>query len=112
MRNLRVFKGCLAGSLALLSIVGSSTAHAYTQCTVSISNIYTGDGGYVWLHFTNGGSTYIPPSNATLQSALSLAMTGYVLGRPMVVRYSTDGANCAANARSDFQGLYFVSPAP
>ena len=106
------FKRCLAGALALLTAVGPSAAHAYTQCTVSISNIWSGDAGYVWLNFTNGGSVLIPPSNASQQAVLSLAMTSYVLSRPMVVRYSTNGVDCASAGRSDFVGIYLASPAP
>ena len=89
-------------------LVNAAPAFAYTECTVTLTNIYAGDGGYVWLYYTNGGSAYVAPSNADKTSILSMAMTALVGTRQMIVRYTTDGAVCTSTSRSDLIGVHLL----
>ena len=98
-----------AATIALVTALGGShEAFAFTQCQHTISNIYTGDNGYVWIAFKNSsGSVEIPPTNSSQQATLSAAITALVGSRTIIVRYSTDGVDCNnEGARTDFQGLY------
>ncbi len=89
-------------------LVTAAPAFAYTQCTVTLSSIYAGDGGNVWLTYTNGGSAYITPSNPDKTSILALAMSALVGSRQMIVRYTTDGAVCTSTSRNDVVGVYLM----
>ena len=89
-------------------LVSATPAFAYTQCPVTLSSIYAGDGGNVWLNYTNGGSAYLTPSNPDKTSILALAMTALAGSRQMIVRYTTDGADCTSAGRNDLVGVYLM----
>lgn len=89
-------------------LIRAAPAFAYTQCTITLSSVYAGDGGNVWSTYTNGGSAYITPSNPDKASILAVAMTALVGMRQMIVRYTTDSAVCTSTLRSDLAGVYLL----
>ena len=97
---------CLGLSLAMLC--SSSQALAYTQCQSKIQMIWAGDGGYLWLHLTNGGSAMIVPNDPSREAVLSLATSALLASRQVIVRYATDGVDCTSTNRADFVGMYLL----
>jgi hypothetical protein len=53
---------CLAG-----------TAQAYTQCQANVEKIWAGDGGYLWIHLTNGGAPVITANDPNREAVLAMA---------------------------------------
>ena len=96
----------LAAMCALLPF--SEPATAYTQCQSSVEKIWAGDGGYIWLHLTTGGSTYLAANDPNREAVIALAMTALTGSRQVIVRYAADGVNCASTGRSDFVGMYLL----
>ena len=96
----------LAAMLALLPF--SEPAKAYTQCQSNVEKIWAGDGGYIWIHLTNGGSTYLAPNDPNREAVMALSMTSLTGSRQVIVRYAADGVSCASTGRSDFVGMYLL----
>jgi len=92
----------------LATFAHPQVASAYTECTINLARIYVGDDGYVWLHYTNGGSGYLLPADLDKVGTLSLATTALVAQRQMVVRYQADGVACNTASRSDLVGVYLL----
>ena len=80
-------------------------AHSYTQCQVNIDSIYAGDGGAVIISYVSGGSAVIGATDPNRMSALSVALSAFAIGKPIVVRYNSDNVSCTANLVNDFRGL-------
>jgi len=97
---------CLGLSIATLC--SSPDALAYTQCQSKVQMIWAGDGGYLWLHLTNGGSTMIVPNDPNREAVLSLATSALLASRQVIVRYAADGVDCSSTNRSDFVGMYLL----
>lgn len=97
---------CLASSL--LALFSGQEALAYTQCQSNVQKIWAGDGGYIWIHLTNGGSTMIAPNDPNREAVISLATSALLASRQIIVRYAADGVDCASTARSDFVGMYLL----
>ena len=93
--------------LAMLALIPQRAA-AWTQCTVNIQSIWIGDDGYLWLHYTNGGSGYLLPNDPDREGTLSAGTTALVAQRQMIVRYQADGVACNSTARSDLVGVYLL----
>ncbi|HKT85344.1 MAG TPA: hypothetical protein VJQ77_04580 [Novosphingobium sp.] len=93
--------------LAMLALIPQRAA-AYTECTVNLLDIYAGDGGMVWLDYTNGGSGYVSASSSDREAILSLATTALVSKRQVRVRYQADGVACTAAGRGDIEGVYLL----
>lgn len=91
---------------ALLALT-SCFAHSYTQCQVTIDQIYTGDSGAVYISYEGGGSVVILASdpNPNQKNALSVALAAFAANRKIVVRYNGDNVSCTANLVNDFRGL-------
>ena len=88
------------------STCASVPALAYTECDVSLQSVFSGDDGYIWLHFTNGGSAIISPGDVDKQGMTALATSGLMGGRAMTVRYNANSVACNTEGRSDITGLY------
>lgn len=86
----------------------SVPAHAYTECTVSLIDVYAGDEGGVWLHYSNGGSSFLGAADPDRQATLSIGMTALTAGRQIRVRYTADGAGCSDVGRSDLIGIFLL----
>lgn len=91
-----------------LLLWAAAPAYANTQCTVNVANVFSGDDGYIWINYTNGGSGYLSPTDPDRQSTLAMAMTALVGSRQLIVRYAADGVNCTASGRSDLIGVYLL----
>jgi hypothetical protein len=91
---------------SILSTVASEPVLASTECTVTLSRMYAGDGGNVWLHFTNGGSAILLPSYPDIQATTAFGMTALLSGRTLTVRFTADGVLCNSFGRSDIIGVY------
>lgn len=97
----------LATAAAVLGLSAvTAPAHAVTQCEVYIYNIWAGDGGNIYFSYTNGGSTFLIPSNPDREAVLALVTTALVASRRVVVRYAADNVDCTSQNRGDFMGLY------
>jgi hypothetical protein len=96
----------LAAIFALLPL--SESAKAYTQCQSNVEKIWAGDGGYIWIHFTSGGSTYLAPNDPNREAVIALSMTALTGSRQVIVRFAADGVSCASTGRSDFVGMYLL----
>lgn len=94
-------------SIALLMSI--TNAYSYTECTVQIEKVWTGDEGWVWLHYTQGGSAKISPEDKDQKNILSLALTALTSGKTMIIRYQEDNANCTSTSRSDVKGVYLYN---
>jgi hypothetical protein len=94
----------IAGTLTLALLAEPSLA--YTECDVNLQKIFSGDDGYIWFHFTNGGSAMIVPTDPDKQAMTALATSALMGGHPMTIRYSADSVVCNSLGRSDVIGLY------
>lgn len=84
----------------------SQPALAVTQCDLSVQYVFSGDDGYVWVMFTNGGSGYLAPADSDKQATMALATTALVSSRPVTIRYAADGVACTSSSRSGLVGFY------
>jgi hypothetical protein len=91
---------------ATAGLLVAKPVYATTQCTISLANIFSGDGGYIWLAYTNGGSSYLTGADPDREATLSLATTALVTSRSMTVRYAADSVPCTSVGRSDLIGIY------
>lgn len=91
-----------------LCLALGTQASAYTECTLSVQSVWSGDGGNVWLHFTNGGSAFVGPSDPDREGFLSLGATALVASRQVRIRYTANSVACNAGGRSDVEGLYLL----
>lgn len=94
-----------AASYAILVML-SGPAAAYTECDVNLQSVFSGDDGYIWFHFTNGGSAMIVPTDPDKQAMAALATSALMGGHPMTIRYNADSVACNSLGRSDVTGLY------
>ena len=93
--------------LALVLAVTSQASFSYTQCEVEVDRMWLGDEGWMWLHYTNGGSAKIHQNTDTdFKNILSATMTALTTGNSMIVRYDADNVNCAEAGRGDVRGVY------
>lgn len=95
-------------SAAFAVMLCSSPVSAYTQCQSAVERIWAGDGGYVWIHLTNGGAPVIAPNDPNREAVLSMAITALTASRQIIVRYAADGVNCSTFGRQDFVGMYLL----
>jgi len=82
------------------------SAYAYTECAVTISQIYSGDDGNLWFVFAGGGSAVMFSTDPDRQATLSLAMTALVTSRPVSVRYTANSVACTSAGRTDLIGFW------
>jgi hypothetical protein len=97
-----------ASFVAAMTASFASPVQAYTQCQGNVEKIWAGDGGYLWIHLTNGGSTMIGPNDPNQKTVTAMAITALTASRQIVIRYQADGVNCSETNRSDFVGLYLL----
>ncbi|SFJ58698.1 hypothetical protein [Caulobacter sp. UNC279MFTsu5.1] len=87
-----------------------ATASAYTHCTATVTRIWAGDNGHVFIDYmtTTGntaGAVVMTPTNPNREAVLSLAITAMTTSRKITARYTPDGASCAG-AHFDVEGVY------
>ena len=97
---------CLISSL--FALFSCQEALAYTQCQSNVQKIWAGDGGYIWLHLTNGGSAVIANNDPNREAVIALATSALLASHQMIVRYAADGVDCTSAGRTDFVGMYLL----
>ena len=95
-------------AVILAASLSNAPAFAYTQCTGTISSIWAGDGGNVWLHLKDSGSAIIAPNDPNREAVLAMAMTALTASRQVIIRYTANNADCSAFGRTDFVGMYLL----
>lgn len=103
----------LPASLAAMAVALAipATASAFTECQGTVSRIFAGDGGAVYVFLKvgagEGPAGVLVPSDPNREAILSMAMTAQISQRQVIMRFSADGASCTTNlARFDFVGMY------
>jgi hypothetical protein len=96
-----------AKNLFLASVLlATIPAYAVTECPVRLTSIFSGDEGYVWFMFDNGGSAYLAPLDKDLKNTLALGMLALAADKIVTIRYATDNVACNSSARSDLTGMF------
>jgi hypothetical protein len=81
------FRIAAASLLAGVAALGSSPALAETDCVTTISSIFAGSGGLIWITFADSSTVEIPQSNPSQTAILSLAVSAQLANRQVQVRY-------------------------
>ena len=106
--KLKYIKGLAAASILGFAGVASSV-HAYSECQSSVTRIWAGDIGSVWIFLASGAAAAIGQNDPNRESALSLATTAMVSGHQVILRFAADNVDCTvAVGRTDFLGMYFL----
>lgn len=98
----------VATAIASLNLELSAPALAYTECNETVTKIWAGDGGMIWIYYNDGGAAIITGSDPNREAAISLATTALVTGRQIVVRYNASGVSCTTAGVNDFAGLFLL----
>ena len=101
----RIMKSLLR-YLAVFCIIFSTPALAYTECTSTVAKMYSGDGGYIWFYFANGGSAYIRNSNPDFNMLVAFGMTALAGARMVTIRYLANDVVCSSVERSNVVGIF------
>ena len=101
---MRLYRNVLLGAVLGLAFPHQS-AGAYTECSVQISRVFSGDDGMIWMFYAQGGAAYLAANDPDKEATLTLAMTALVASRPVVVRYQANGVTCT-ETRSDLIGFF------
>ena len=100
-------KGLMALGLGCAALGVSSPAGAVTECTGAVSKIYAGDGGEIWIFFSDWSGGVIPANDPNKDAATALVITAKSSGRQIVLRYTANGANCNT-FNYDFVGVFLL----
>ncbi|BEV12115.1 hypothetical protein ATDW_26110 [Asticcacaulis sp. DW145] len=103
MRFFKLIAGCLGLSLGFMS----SHAHAVTECQGTVTQIWAGDNGHIWITLSSGGAAVISPNDINREAILSLATTALVSKLSVRVRYQADNVSCNS-IRYDVAGMYLL----
>jgi len=90
-RSRRSVLFALAASASMLT----SVAHGYVSCVLTPTEVFTADGGNLYVFFSNGGLGYIRADNAGYKTTVALATAAIVAQKNVTVRYP-DGTACHA----------------
>jgi hypothetical protein len=101
---------CFKPAIAMIAMVCGAPAHAFTECQVTPTSLFAGDGGTFYIFFSNGGSavtTSTSNGGANFKQFVAFATTALMMGSTLKVRYSADGVACTAAAQ-DLAGLWLL----
>ena len=88
-------------AIALVTLLPLADASAYTECSVTPSSAFAGDGGTFYITYTNGGSSQIGLENLNLQKqVITIALSAILAEKDIDVRYAADGVDCTATLQS------------
>ncbi len=88
-----------------LIVFYSSSSFGITECTGNIQKMYIGDTEAIWLFLDTGGAAKLLKENVNQKNIYSAALSAYMAGKQVTVRYSSDNADCSAS-NSDVRGLW------
>lgn len=95
----------IIATAAALALAGP--ALAFTDCTNTVANVYTGDSGAVQIGVTVGPSAYLYSTDPNLKTILVTGIAALLTGKTVVMRFAASGVSCTTTAlRSDLNGLY------
>jgi hypothetical protein len=95
----------LAGLAALAAFGASGQALASSECTGTITRLYTENSGYVWVQFAEGGAAEILADNPSKASFYAGLLAAKLAGRPVTFRYWKATSVCT-QINSDVQGVW------
>ncbi|WP_331157034.1 hypothetical protein [Steroidobacter sp.] len=98
-----------------LLMAASVSAHAYTECSGRVTQVFVDSAVYVW--FDNGLAWQKTPffgstpgelqSQAAVKNILAVATVALTTGQSMAVRFTADGVSCSGNQQSqEVWGVY------
>ena len=99
-------KKILLGLLGAFAL--SSQAFAYTECTVNITRIFSGDDGAIWVIYQEGGYFNIYKDDPNQKNSFTLATAALMAGNQIIVRFKSDNVPCAVGKSGDFAGLWLL----
>ena len=111
---MKIDPACLDDSRVSLTFVSVQPNHdawvkTFFQGAGTIyQGIWAGDGGYIWLHLTNGGSAVIANNDPNREAVIALATSALLASHQIIVRYAADGVDCTSAGRTDFVGMYLL----
>lgn len=86
----------------------SSIANAETECVITISKIFAGDDGAIWVNYDEGGFFNIYKDDPNLKNSLTLITAALMGGNKMIVRFKSDNVSCNQGKTSDFGGIWLL----
>lgn len=100
--------------ILLSSVMLSSSAYSFTQCTRPVNLIWNSMTGSnaVWVTFSDGGSaifkTEAQLTEGQMARFVSFALTAQASDRELIVRYPENGLQCPPTgaARNDAEGIW------
>lgn len=72
----------------------SSPAMAYTECNYNVAEIYVGDGGSLFVSFTQGGYAGIGLADPSRDLYLSLLLTAKTANKQVRFRFTSNSEVC------------------
>src|SRR4051794_36313279 len=94
---------------SLCLLLAPCLAHGYTECGMTLTKVFTDQGGNFFIA-TGGGylNGYIPPGAPGFSSSVAAAIAARASDRPVIVRYQANGVDCAnANWSEVIAGIGF-----
>ena len=95
--------------MLIVCLLFSYSAMSYTECNVTLENVWVGDDGHMWLAYVQSGSAHILPTDPDFDHILSTALVAVTTGNTVRLRYSANNVNCASTGRTDVVGLYLYN---
>ncbi len=96
----------LVAAFTLLALAFPQTSFASTECSGTLSNIYAGDNGRIYLFMSGGPNGYFENGNPNAKNALSLATAAMLAGKRVRLRFTASGVACVWQGRSDLEGIW------
>ena len=91
---------------AVIAVCTATPAAATTNCTSTVANIYTGDGGAIYVALLSGVTFYLAATDANMKNVLASATLAMKTSGSVQVLFTANGASCSSGNRTDFVGLY------
>lgn len=93
---------------ALCFLMVSPLAYGYTECQVTLTKVFTDDGGNFYVATGGYLNGYIPPGGQNYAPSVAAAMAARASDRPVIIRYQNDGVVCGSAAWNEvISGLGF-----
>lgn len=86
----------------------SPHAHGYTECQLTLTKVFTDNGGNFFIATGGYLNGYIPPGGPNYSPSVAAAMAARASDRPAIVRYTNDGVVCGGAAWNErIEGIGF-----
>lgn len=102
-----MIRNLIAALVVAMLAAFAAPAKAYTDCTNTLSQIYTGDAGAVQIAVAVGPSAYLYSTDPNLKTVLMASIAALMLHKTVVMRFTASGVSCSTTViRSDLNGIY------